>query len=140
MGQTFAESARSGAINQAGEIGVAVGAGAASLGGQALQRVGGAVRDGAVRALDWETGALWRAADEVQNVILNPMSWRQNTGIEALRRPLLSMGAEAAEVGATEAGAGIGAMEGESWERLEDQQGCWPARRSELLQPQVFRL
>ena len=56
MGQNIADSAREGAINQAGQIGVAVGAGAVGLAGQALQRVGGAVRDGAVRTLNWEDG------------------------------------------------------------------------------------
>ena len=45
MGQNIADSAREGAINQAGQMGAAVGAGAATLGGQALRRIGGAVRD-----------------------------------------------------------------------------------------------
>ena len=93
MGQNLADSARSGAINAAGEMG-------AALGGQALQRVGGAVRDGAVRAFNWEDGLLWRAADEMGNVMLNPLSWRQNTTIDAL-----------ATEGA-EAGAGLAAWEG----------------------------
>ena len=45
VGQNFAHSAREGAINQAGEMGAGVGAGAATLGGQALRRIGGAIRD-----------------------------------------------------------------------------------------------
>ena len=93
MGQNLADSARAGAINQAGQMG-------AALGSQALQRVGGAVRDGAVRAFNWEDGLLWRAADEMGNVMLNPLSWRQNTAIDALA-------AEGAE-----AGAGLAALEG----------------------------
>ncbi len=97
MGQSIADSARSGAINAAGEMGAAIGS-------QALQRVGGAVRDGAVRAFNWEDGLLWRAADEVGNVMLNPLGWRQNTAIEALRDPLLAAEAEA--------GAGFAALEG----------------------------
>jgi hypothetical protein len=101
MGQTLADSARSGAINQAGEIGAAVG-------GAALQSVGGAVRDGALRAFSWQDGALWRAADEMGNLMLNPLSWRQTTGIDALRAPLLE-GAEEAGMGAAEAGALEGA-------------------------------
>ena len=51
-----------------------------------MRGVGGAIRDGAVRAFDWDRGYLWRAADEAGNVILNPNSWRQNTRIEFLRR------------------------------------------------------
>jgi hypothetical protein len=93
LGQGFADSARSGAINQAGQMG-------AALGSQALQRVGGAVRDGAVRAFNWEDGLLWRAADEMGNVMLNPLSWRQNTAVDALRDPLLAAEAEAAMEGA----------------------------------------
>ena len=86
MGQTFSDAARSAAINRVGEAGAALGAGAATLGGQALRGVGGAIRDGAVRAFDWDRGYLWRAADEMGNAILNPNSWRQNTNIEFLRR------------------------------------------------------
>ena len=101
MGGNLADSARSGAINAAGEMG-------AVLGSQALRRAGGAVRDGAVRAFGWEDGLLWRAADEMGNFMMNPLSWRQNTNIEALRA------AEGAEMGAemAEAGAGVAAMEG----------------------------
>ena len=99
LGQGLADSARSGAINQAGQMG-------AALGSQAFQRVGGAVRDGAVRAFNWEDGLLWRAADEMGNAMLNPLSWRQNTTIDALRDPLLA--AEAEE----EAGMGLAALEG----------------------------
>ncbi len=58
MGQNNAHSAREGSINQAGRIGAAVGASAISLGSQALQRVGGAIRDGAIRTFDWEDGYL----------------------------------------------------------------------------------
>ena len=54
MGQNIADSARCGALNQAGEIGATMGAGAVSLGSQALQGVGGAVRDRAVRAFHGE--------------------------------------------------------------------------------------
>ena len=66
--------------------------------------------------LDWRNGYLWRAADEAGNVILNPLSWRENTGIEflrrgtaaqALREPLLAE--EAAEAGLL---AGEGATAG----------------------------
>ena len=83
MGQTFRDAA---AMERVGEAGAALGAGAATLGGQALRGVGGAIRDGAVRAFDWDRGFLWRAADEMGNAILNPNSWRQNTNIEFLRR------------------------------------------------------
>ena len=48
------------------------------------------MRDGVVRAFNWQNGALWQAADEMGNVMLNPLSWRQTTGIEALRAPLLA--------------------------------------------------
>ena len=101
MGGNLADSARSGAMDAAGAMG-------AALGGQAAQRIGGAVRDGAVRAFDWEEGLLWRAADEMGNFMLNPLSWRRNTNIEALRAT------EGAEMGAelAEAGAGVAAMEG----------------------------
>ena len=99
LGQGLADSARSGAINQAGQMG-------AALGGQAFRRVGGAVWDGAVRAFNWEDGLLWRAADEMGNAMLNPLSWRQNTTIDALRDPLLAAEAEA------EAGMGLAALEG----------------------------
>ncbi len=80
-----------------------MGAGAVTLAGQALQRVGGAVRDGAVRTFDWERGYLWRAADEMGNIILNPFG-RQSAAAQALAEPLLGEGAEIA--------AGIGAVEG----------------------------
>jgi hypothetical protein len=103
MGQNLADSARTGAINRAGELGAAAGGAAVGLGGQALQRVGGAIRDGAVRAFDWENGMLWRAADEMGNAMLNPLSWRQTTDLGALRAPLLE--------GAGEAVAGLGAAE-----------------------------
>ena len=63
MGQNIADSAREGAINQAGQIGAAVGAGAVNLGGQALQRVGGAIRDGAVSTFNWEDGYFFRGLD-----------------------------------------------------------------------------
>ena len=49
IGQNIADSAREGAINQAGQMGAAVGAGAVSLAGQALRRAGGAIRDGAAQ-------------------------------------------------------------------------------------------
>ena len=104
MGQNLYDSARSGAINQAGAMG-------AALGSQALQRVGGAVRDGAVRAFNWEDRLLWRAADEIRNIMLNPLSWRQNSAIDALRDPLLA--AEGAEGGfAALEGAEMGAFGG----------------------------
>ena len=53
LGQNIADSAREGAINQAGQMGAAVGAGAVTLAGQVLQRAGGAIRDGALRTLDF---------------------------------------------------------------------------------------
>ena len=69
------------------------------------------MRDGAVRAFNWEDGLLWRAADEMGNVMLNPSSWRQNTAIDTLRDPLLA--AEGAEGGfAALEGAEIGAFGG----------------------------
>ena len=111
MGQNIADSARQGAINQAGELGAAVGAGAVSLAGQALQRVGGAVRDGVVRTFDWEDGLLWRAADAMGDRILYPFGLgRQGAAAQALAEPLLGgmEAAEAAELGA----AGLGALEG----------------------------
>ena len=86
VGQSIRDGARSAALERAGQFGAAMGAGAATLGGQALRGVGGAIRDGAVRAFDWDPGYLWRAADEAGNIILNPNSWRQNTNMEFLRR------------------------------------------------------
>ena len=82
-----------------------MGAGAVTLAGQALQRVGGAVRDGAVRTFDWERGYLWRAADEMGNIILNPFG-RQSAAAQAMTEPLLGV-AEGAEIA-----AGLGAVEG----------------------------
>ena len=86
VSQSIRDGARSAALERAGQFGAALGAGAANVGGQVLRGVGGAIRDGAVRAFDWDRGYLWRAADEAGNVILNPNSWRQNTNIEFLRR------------------------------------------------------
>ena len=108
MGQNIADSAREGAINQAGQIGAAVAAGAVSLGSQALQRVGGAIRDGAIRTFDWEDGYLWQAADAMGDRILYPFGLdRQSAAAQALAEPLLGgMGAvEGAEIGAGAAGA-----------------------------------
>ena len=97
------ESARSAALERVGEAGAALGAGAATLGGQALRRIGGAVCDGAVRTLDWERGYLWRAADEMGNIILNPFG-RQSAAAKVLAEPLVGEGAEIS--------TGIGAVEG----------------------------
>ena len=116
VGQTLRDSARAGALERVGEAGAVLGAGAATLGGQALRRVGGAVRDGAVRTLDWEQGYLWRAADAAGKVILNPLSWRQNAATQALRTPLLAEEAAVGGAVAAEtfgfAGAGAAAAEG----------------------------
>ena len=56
VGQTFRDGARSGALERVGEAGAVLGAGAATLGGQALRGIGGAIRDEAVRTLDWDRG------------------------------------------------------------------------------------
>ena len=101
VGQNIADSAREGAMNQAGQMGAAVGAGAATLGGQALRRIGGAVRDGAVRTFDWENGYLWRAADQIGDIILNPFG-RQIAAAQALADPLLGEGAGIAGLTAME--------------------------------------
>ena len=101
MGQTLRESARAGALEHVGEAGAALGA--ATLGGQALRRIGGAVRDGAVRTFDWDNGYLLRAADGMGDIILNPFG-RQSAAAQALAEPLLGETAGAA--------AGLGAMEG----------------------------
>ena len=108
VSQSIRDGARSAAMERAGQFGAAVGAGAANVGGQVLRGVGGAIRDGAVRAFDWDRGYLWRAADEAGNVILNPNSWRQNTNIEFLRRgvPALQDAEEAGALLANEAAAG----------------------------------
>ena len=79
-----------------------------------MQRVGGAVRDGAVRTFDWEDGHLWRAADAMGDRILYPFGLgRQAAAAQALAEPLLGrMGAaEGAEIGRA-AAARLGALEG----------------------------
>ena len=90
IGQNVADSAREGAINQAGQIGAAMGAGAVTLAGQALQRVGGAVRDGAVQY----------GQDFLD------LYWRGRLPGGPLAEPLLGA-AEGAEIA-----AGLGAVEG----------------------------
>ncbi len=113
MGQHIADSAREGAMNQAGQIGAAVGAGAVSLGSQALQRVGGAIRNGATRTLDWRDGYLWQAADAMGDQVLYPFGLGRLAAAQILAEPLLGgMGAaEGAEIGGA-AAAGLGALEG----------------------------
>ena len=79
------------------------------------KRVGGAIRDGAIRTLDWEDGYLWRAADAMGDVMLNPIGLgrQRAAAAQALAEPLLGgMGAaEGAELGGA-AAAGLGALEG----------------------------
>ena len=93
-------------------MGAAVGAGAVSLAGQALQRVGGAVRDGAIHTFDWGDGYLWQATDAMGDRILNPFGLgRQRAAVaQAMTEPLLGA-VEGAEIGAGAAGA-AGALEG----------------------------
>ena len=113
MGRNIADSAREGAINQAGQIGAAVGAGAVGLAGQALQRVGGAIRDGAVRMLNWEDGYLFRAADAMGDRVLYPFGLGRLAAAQPLAEPLLGgvAAAEGAEIGGA-AAAGLGALGG----------------------------
>ena len=70
------------------------------------------MRDGAVRAFNWEDGLLWRAADEMGNVMLNPLTWRQNTAIDALATDGAEVGAGLAAWEGAEAGAEAGAFGG----------------------------